>query len=553
MSGTSNPKSQEEVAREANKEWWEEYDEGEGRGGAADRGDEEESWGAASESGDEEEGRDDAAETGEETTDRTEGDSGGNPEEAKKKRKAKRPRADRRPQVLANITDPFTLVSESGLPLEPSKVAKGYAMQLGCIVRETVPLNTQDLRSEANAALAATLLQKLHQRYTFPQPFNKKVDSLALTKMSTALSSWKTRLKDKIKKGKSWEQISRKDPSLSREDFEAFKSSLETDEAKKWTAWGKKMRELNLGAHRCGSGGYRGKQPTWDKEDAEMIRLGKENPWLKIADIQTRNYVRSRYYLDWETGEFVTDYPDVKKFEKLLVRIVYIIIALILLSNEAKWANLKFLCLKDNELKGSSTAGPSSQGSTEPWDTPFNRATNAYKERDLDKPPTSAGRVSGFGTSMKVSEYYGSDAKSRKERRSTKDKAEVQELKKKVESLEKIVDPTEMSKLVDEKLQEKLRQIIPPGLMEGLAAWNAAGQQGPIYVPSVSGSNSSHQVSPLVTPTPPLHLVASTPPTAEADRVVVPDNALESERPGAGTDALVSTLAEINAVKKVTH
>ena len=87
MSGTSNPKSQEEVAREANKPWWEEYNEVEGRGGAADRGDEEESWGAASESGDEEEGRDDAAETGEETTDHTEGDSGGNPEEAKKKRK----------------------------------------------------------------------------------------------------------------------------------------------------------------------------------------------------------------------------------------------------------------------------------------------------------------------------------------------------------------------------------------------------------------------------------------------------------------------------------
>jgi hypothetical protein len=148
-----------------------------------------------------------------------------------------------------------------------------------------VPLNTQDLRSEANEALAGTLIQKLHQRYTFPEPFNKKVESLALTKMSTALSSWKTQLKNKIKKGKSWEQICSKDPSLSREDFEAFKSSLETDEAKKWTAWGKKMRELNLGAHRCGSGGYRGKQPTWDKEDAEMIRLGKENPWLKIADL----------------------------------------------------------------------------------------------------------------------------------------------------------------------------------------------------------------------------------------------------------------------------
>jgi hypothetical protein len=118
-------------------------------------------------------------------------------------------------------------------------VAKGYAMQLGCIVRETVPLNTQDLTSEAHEALAGTLIQKLHQRYTFLEPFNKKVDSLAPTKMSTALSSWKTPLKNKIKKGKSWEQISSKDPSLSREDFEAFKSSLETNEAKKMDRLGK--------------------------------------------------------------------------------------------------------------------------------------------------------------------------------------------------------------------------------------------------------------------------------------------------------------------------
>ena len=54
--------------------------------------------------------------------------------------------------------------------------------------------------------------------------------------------------------------------------------------------------------------------------------------------------------------------------------------------------------------------GPSSQGSTEPWDTTFNRATNVYKRRDKSLPPTSAGRVSGFGTSMKFINYYHSDA-----------------------------------------------------------------------------------------------------------------------------------------------
>jgi hypothetical protein len=61
-------------------------------------------------------------------------------------------------------------------------------------------------------------------------------------------------------------------------------------------------------------------------------------------------------------------------------------------------------------------------------------------------------------------------------------------------------------------------------------------------------------VSPeLVTPTPPLQLVASTPPTTEADRVAVLDNAPDNERPAAGTGALVSTLAEIDAIKKVTQ
>ncbi|KAK1632005.1 hypothetical protein QYE76_006320 [Lolium multiflorum] len=533
MSGnTSKPRSQNEEAREANKDFWEGYeqprkaaaespdDEEEGRDAAS----EEEVRDTAADTGDDDDTWDDAAQTGEETTgeenaaNRTEGDSGGNPQEGKKKRTARRPRRDRRPQVLANVTDAVTVVSESGLPMEPSWVAKGYGMQLGCIVRETVPILTQDLRSKENEAIAQSLLQKLHQRYTFPEPFNKKVDSLALTKMSTALSSWKNRLKRKIEAGESWERISSKDPSLSLEDFNAFKSYLESDAVKKWTAWGKKMRDLNLGTHHCGSGGYRGKQPTWDKEDAEMVRLGKENPWHKIQDEQARNFVRSRYYLDWKTGQFITEHEDVRDFEKYL----------------------------DEEL---TKAGPSSQGSTEPWDTPFNRAMNKYKERELDKPPTSGGRVSGFGTSMKLSEYYGSDAKTRKlERRSSaKDKSEVQELKKKVETLEKLVaeKPVENTEMMKKLLDEKIRQIIPPGLMEGLAAWNAGGQVGPIHVPSISGSNSSfhvsptvplhptpasglHQTPPQLQPPPQLQLVASTPPTA----------------------ALVSTVAEIDAIKE---
>jgi hypothetical protein len=77
---------------------------------------------------------------------------------------------------------------------------------------------------------------------------------------------------------------------------------------------------LNLGNHRCGSGGYRGKKAIWAAEDAEVEHLGKENPWLKITDEQVRNFVWAHYYLDKVTKEFITDDDDVRKFEEKLVR-----------------------------------------------------------------------------------------------------------------------------------------------------------------------------------------------------------------------------------------
>ena len=87
-------------------------------------------------------------------------------------------------------------------------------------------------------------------------------------------------------------------------------------------------------------------------------------------------------------------------------------------------------------------AGSSSQEAPAgPWDTTFNRALNRFKGRDQTLPPTSAGRVAGFGTSMKFIEYYSTDTEARKQRRKS-GKAEVQELKEEVATLKKdMVDP----------------------------------------------------------------------------------------------------------------
>src|SRR3954462_2973216 len=98
--------------------------------------------------------------------------------------------------------------------------------------------------------------------------------------------------------------------------------------------------------------------------------------------------------------------------------------------------------LQEKELNASEDLS-SQDSAEEPWDTVFNRATNTYKKREKKLPPKSAGRVSSFGTSMKFIEYYKEDAKKRRERKNqsaAKDKAEVEELKLKVKTLEAKVD-----------------------------------------------------------------------------------------------------------------
>jgi hypothetical protein len=102
----------------------------------------------------------------------------------------------------------------------------------------------------------------------------------------------------------------------------------------------------------------------------------------------------------------------------------------------------------------------------------------------------SAGRVSGFGLSTKVGVHFKEDSKTRKERR--RNVEELQRLEIADLKAQTAVLPTQM----EEKFKARLRQVIPPQLWEGLAAWNATGGVGPILVPSVSGSNSAQHVLP---------------------------------------------------------
>jgi hypothetical protein len=115
--------------------------------------------------------------------------------DAATKKKKKKERQDRMPPVLSTKLEEFTYVKLCGQPVEPAKLAAGYGLQLGCIVRESMSINQKNIRAKGNTRLHELLIEKLHNRYKFPEPFdNKKLkgnkaNKLALMRMSTALSS----------------------------------------------------------------------------------------------------------------------------------------------------------------------------------------------------------------------------------------------------------------------------------------------------------------------------------------------------------------------------
>ncbi|KAK1651183.1 hypothetical protein QYE76_068988 [Lolium multiflorum] len=85
----------------------------------------------------------------------------------------KKLRRERRPNVLSTVKQAFTEVNASGHPTAPPDLVKGYS-QLGCILRSTVSINTENLRHPDRANLRTLLFKKLHERYEFPVDCSEK-------------------------------------------------------------------------------------------------------------------------------------------------------------------------------------------------------------------------------------------------------------------------------------------------------------------------------------------------------------------------------------------
>ncbi|KAK1646269.1 hypothetical protein QYE76_064074 [Lolium multiflorum] len=235
----------------------------------------------------------------------------------------KKLRRERRPNVLSTVKQAFTEVNASGHPTAPPDLVKGYSAQLGCILRSTVSINTENLRHPDRANLRTLLFKKLHERYEFPvdcsekRLMRNKVHNAALTKMSTALASWRNRVKKMINSGASYEKIKESNPSIIEQHYADFKIKCDSESTSDSSQWGKDMRKLNLGTHKLGPGGFRAAQPKWDAADEERVKNGLEPLFPQYKNKQTRNFLLARYRIDPKTKELTTT-PDVKQFEALL-------------------------------------------------------------------------------------------------------------------------------------------------------------------------------------------------------------------------------------------
>src|SRR4051812_29129254 len=131
-----------------------------------------------------------------------------------------------------------------------------------------------------------------------------------------------------------------------------------------------------------------------------------------------------------------------------------------------------------------------------PWDNAFNRALNKVKKNDdVKAKPSSAGRVVGFGADLNWSEYYGkpaeqSGSRGRKARRTKEDVTYVRGLEEKVNML---------PQLVQDEVAKTMNALLPD-MRQSLANWQVCGEQGPIPVPSMVGSNSGTAAPAVLTP-----------------------------------------------------
>ena len=218
---------------------------------------------------------------------------------------------------MTNETFHVTRVSATGRPESPPRAKKAFSNTIGCIVREHVRITSQDIR-RLERTQHDLLFQKLFDRFVIPEADKERVRRKAESIMSTSLKTWRYDA-NKLIDADFETKIKTKWPKIELDQWEEFVAERRTEGFQQKSTKFKELRSKNKYDHRLGSGGYEGKEPAWDAEDAKKRAEGKPLPFEDITERRARNYVRARTSTDPETGAPVFHNPEVQQVSERLV------------------------------------------------------------------------------------------------------------------------------------------------------------------------------------------------------------------------------------------
>lgn len=196
-------------------------------------------------------------------------------------RKVQRPR---RKNELHNGTIAITEVNAKGVPVLPPKDTDGYNNALGCIVRKTVLITCPDMvnsKPEYVTEEKQKLQQPLNTSYTFPLADKALAEEYAIGKLNELLKYWRCRSRQDLL-GSNFETVIKfLYPQLKPDRWQKFCESSTSEEFKKKSAYFRGLWTQVPGNHHLGTGGYRGAECKWVKEDEEFQAVGKPLPFVE--------------------------------------------------------------------------------------------------------------------------------------------------------------------------------------------------------------------------------------------------------------------------------
>jgi hypothetical protein len=195
----------------------------------------------------------------------------------------------------------ITEIAIDGEPISPKHHAKKFVSQCGVIVRDTIPITTQEWKKPAKADEGVTyvdtrsknlMFRKLMVNFTFPEPadsdsdnkrpdpedpelnsIQRRVKKWALKKMATQFNDYKKKLDNSFIKKKKTPDF--KGPYEKIKDhWEAFVKYKTSERAKTRSDTNKKNAANKMYFHTMGRGGYKAGRPKWEKWENDLIKNG---------------------------------------------------------------------------------------------------------------------------------------------------------------------------------------------------------------------------------------------------------------------------------------